>query len=54
MHYPPRPQRPQAYRPRVAGLRQYVVQANTGKTVGFRPLLARCSEPQRAPTRRRA
>jgi hypothetical protein len=54
MQYPAPPQRPQAYRPRVAGLRQYVVQAKTGKTGGLRALLVRSPEPQHAAPRRRS
>jgi hypothetical protein len=41
MQYPPPPQRPQAYRSRVAGLRQYVVQVQPAQTAGLRALLAR-------------
>ncbi len=54
MHYPTPSQRPQAYRPPVAGLRQDVVQAKPATTDGLRALLALFPEPQLAPPRRRS
>jgi hypothetical protein len=54
MQYPTPPHRPQAYRPAVAGLRQYVVRAKPATTDRLRALLALFPEPQVAPPRRRS